>query len=154
MTKPSDPPVFFYFDNTAFSLRNRKGLKRFVVQIFKSKKRRLGGLIYVFSTDRRVLQINRQYLNHDFYTDVIAFDLSDTQRNVQGEVYISVDRVRQNASTFKVSFSRELHRVIVHAALHLCGYQDKTAGERATMKKEEDRYLAQYFKLFHVKHSA
>ena len=148
MTNSSDPPVFFHFDSTTFSLRNRKKLKNFVAQIFNSKKRGLASLTYVFSTDRKVLQINRQYLNHDFFTDVIAFDLSDTRRNLQGEVYISIDRVRQNAKTFNVSFSDELHRVIFHAALHLCGYRDKTTREKATIKKEEDRYLAEYFKCF------
>jgi probable rRNA maturation factor len=154
MTRPADPAVFFYFDDVTFSLRNRKRLKHFVAKIFKSKKKILGRLTYIFSTDRRILQINRQYLNHDFYTDVIAFDLSDTPRSVHGEVYISIDRVKQNANTFNVTISEELYRVIVHAALHLCGYRDKTASERATMKIEEDRYLAQYLKLFHVKQSS
>jgi probable rRNA maturation factor len=154
MTRPADPAVFFYFDDVTLSLRNRKRLKHFVAKIFKSKKKILGRLTYIFSTDRRILQINRQYLNHDFYTDVIAFDLSDTPRSVHGEVYISIDRVKQNANTFNVTISEELYRVIVHAALHLCGYRDKTASERATMKIEEDRYLAQYLKLFHVKQSS
>jgi rRNA maturation RNase YbeY len=114
---------------------------------------KLGGLSYVFSTDREVLRINRDYLKHDFRTDVITFDLSDSKQEVQGEVYISVDRVKQNAKHFKVTFSQELYRVIFHAALHLCGYDDKNSGQRATMKKEENKYLAQYSKLFHVKQS-
>ena len=124
-----------------------------MAQIFKAKKKRLASLTYVFSTDRRVLEINRQYLNHDFFTDVIAFDLSDTRRDVQGEVYVSIDRVKQNARTYNVSFSDELYRVLFHAALHLCGYRDKTTRDKAIMKKEEDRYLAEYFTLFHVKHN-
>ena len=152
MTNSFDPPIFFHFDNTSFSLRNRKRLKNFVAQIFKSKKKGLVSLTYVFSTDRRVLEINRQYLNHDFFTDVITFNLSDSGRDVQGEVYVSTDRVRQNSKTFNVSFSGELYRVMFHAALHLCGYRDKTTKEKAIMKKEEDRCLAEYFALFHVKH--
>ncbi|TMI83198.1 MAG: rRNA maturation RNase YbeY, partial [Bacteroidetes bacterium] len=75
MTKPSNPPIFFHFDNTAFSLRNRNRLKHFIVQIFTVKKKKLGCLNYVFSNDRELLKINRKYLNHDSYTDVIAFDL-------------------------------------------------------------------------------
>jgi probable rRNA maturation factor len=145
MTKPVHHPIFFHFDHTAFSLRNRTRLKFFLAQIFKSKKKRLHHLRYIFSTDRKVLQINREYLNHDFFTDVIAFDLSDTGQDVQGEVYISIDRVRQNANTFMVSFSEELCRVMFHAALHLCGYRDDTTRDKAIMKKEEDRYLAKYF---------
>ena len=153
MTKPSNPPIFFHFDNTAFSLRNRNRLKHFIVQIFTVKKKKLGCLNYVFSNDREVLRINRKYLNHDSYTDVIAFDLSDTDQEVQGEIYVSIDRIKQNARTFNVSFSEELHRVIFHAVLHLCGYRDKTIDERMVMRAEENRYLTRYFKLFHVKQS-
>ena len=119
--------------------------------MFKAKKKKLAALNYVFSTDREVLRINREYLNHDLYTDVIAFDFSDTGLEVQGEIYISVDRVRQNAKTFDVPFDEELHRVIFHGALHLCGYRDKANDERAIMMKEETQYLAQYFRMFHVK---
>ena len=108
-------------------------------------------MIYVFSTDRDVLKINRQYLSHDFYTDVITFNLSDGW-DIEGEVYLSVDRIKENAKAFNVSFSYELHRVIFHAALHLCGYGDKTTGDKVIMRKEEDRYLSEYFALFHVKH--
>ena len=153
MTKARNPIILFHFDYAAFALKNRKRLKHFIARIFESKKKNLAGLTYVFTTDRYLLKINRKYLDHDFYTDVIAFDLSETPAHVQGEIYISMNRVRQNASIFKVSLSEELHRVMFHAALHLCGYGDKTAGEKETMKKEEDRYLAQYFKLFHVKQS-
>ena len=151
MTKRSNAPIYFHFDNTAFSLRNRNKLKHFIAQIFKDKKKKLGFMSYVFSTDREVLKINRKYLNHNFHTDVITFDLSDTRLVVEGETYISIDRVKQNAKTYNVPISEELHRVIFHAALHLCGYDDRTTGERAIMKKEENRYLARYFELFHVK---
>ena len=152
MTKPSEPPISFYFQKTTFSLRNRKKLKHFIAKIFRSKKKKLGGLIYIFSTDRNVLKINRQYLNHDFYTDVITFNLSDGP-DIEGEVYLSVDRIKENAKKFNVSFAEELHRVMFHAALHLCGYGDKTVSEKASMRKQENGYLAEYFKLFHVKHS-
>jgi probable rRNA maturation factor len=145
MTKAPDPPISFYFDNTTFSLRNRKRLKYFLAQIFKSKRRKLTLVCFVFSTDRKVLKINRKFLNHNFYTDVITFNLSHG-RDIEGEVYLSVDRIRENAKRFEVSFSHEMHRVIFHAVLHLCGYGDKTRGEKATMRKQENRYLAQYFK--------
>ena len=153
MTKPFDPQISFYFHKTAFSLRNRRKLKHFIAEIFRAKKKSLGGLTYVFSTDRDVLKINRQYLNHDFYTDVITFNLSNG-RHIQGEVYLSVDRIKENAKKFNVSFTEELHRVIFHAVLHLCGYSDKSNSEKASMRKQENEFLAQYFKLFHVKHSA
>jgi probable rRNA maturation factor len=148
MTNRSKAPIYFHFDNTAFSLRNRNKLKHFIVQILTIEKKKLGGLSYVFSTDRQVLKINRKFLNHDFYTDVITFDLSNTTTAVEGEIYISIDRVKQNAKNYNAPFSEELHRVIFHAVLHLCGYDDKTTDDRAVMKKKENRYLARYFNSF------
>jgi len=151
MTNRSSPTIHFYFDNVAFSFRNRNKLKHFISQIFKANKKKLATLSYVFSTDREVLRINRSYLNHDFYTDVIAFDLSETGLEIQGEIYISVDRVRQNAKTFHVPFNEELHRVIFHGTLHLCGFRDKASADRAIMMNEETRCLTRYLQMFHVK---
>ena len=92
-----------------------------------------------------MLEINRQFLTHDFYTDIITFDLSETNA-IQAEIYISVDRVRDNALKLGVSFKSELHRVIFHGVLHLCGYKDKTKGEKEKMRDKEEFYLARYFK--------
>src|SRR5215471_11602329 len=127
MTTSSEPPVFFHYNNTVFSLKDRKKLKRFIALLLKENKKSLGALSYIFTTDREVLRINREYLKHNFYTDVITFDLSESRQEMRGEVYISIDRVKDNAKAFNVSFSEELHRVIFHAALHLCGFDDKTA---------------------------
>jgi rRNA maturation RNase YbeY len=143
MTKP---PIHFHFDNITFAFPNRNKLKHFIAQMFKANKRKLAVLNYVFSTDREVVKINREYLNHDFYTDVIAFDLSDSGLKVEGEIYISVDRVRQNAKTFDVPFYEELHRVIFHGTLHLCGYSDKSSSEKKEMRQKEAFYLALYLK--------
>jgi rRNA maturation RNase YbeY len=98
----------------------------------------------VFCSDRELLKINRTFLKHDFYTDIITFDLSES-KTIQGEIYISVDRVRDNARKLETTFNSELHRVIFHGALHLCGYKDKDKQSRLKMRVREEYYLNQYF---------
>lgn len=136
---------FFYNDASPY-LPNRQKLKGFIATIFtKEGKRKLAGLNYIFCTDEYLLQVNRDFLQHDYYTDIITFDLSDTPKQVSGEIYISVDRVKDNALAQQVSFTQELHRVIFHGALHLCGYKDKKPAEVKAMRSAEDKYLDLYF---------
>lgn len=138
--------VKFFYNEIAPYLPNRQKLKGFIAAIFtKEGKRKLDGLNYIFCTDEYLLQVNRDFLQHDYYTDIITFDLSDTAQRVSGEVYISVDRVKDNAATHGVSFTEELHRVIFHGALHLCGYKDKKPAEVKAMRSAEDKYLGLYF---------
>ncbi len=98
---------------------------------------------YIFCTDKALLNINQQFLSHDFYTDIITFDLSDSKA-IQAEIYISVDRVKENAQNLGVSFKSELHRVIFHGVLHLCGYRDKKVEEIKGMRRKEEFYLKKY----------
>ena len=93
-----------------------------------------------------MLNINRQFLNHDYYTDIITFNLSGSKRQIEGEVYISIDRVKDNAAILSQSIKQELHRVIFHGALHLCGYKDKSKYDIDKMRKMEDKYLKAFFK--------
>jgi probable rRNA maturation factor len=137
--------VHFFFPTPCPQLKNRLKLRAFIPKIFKKEGRALKTLEYVFTSDEEVLEINRTYLKHDFYTDIITFDLSGEQ-GIEGTIYISVDRVQDNARNLTVRFVEELHRVIFHGALHLCGYRDKTKTEIQEMRKEENRYLALYFK--------
>lgn len=102
-------------------------------------------LSYIFCSDASLLAMNQQFLQHDTYTDIITFDLSETDTEVVGEIYISVDRIQENASKFKVDFVDELHRVIFHGALHLCGFGDKKAADKAEMRRQEDAVLEAYF---------
>jgi len=132
--------ISFFFDNTSVTLKNRTGLKSFIEGVFKREKKQLVSLNYIFCTDKRLLEINMQCLNHDYYTDIITFDLSESKA-IEGEVYISVDRVRDNAKGLSVSLQEELARVMIHGALHLCGYRDKTNAEKATMRTKENYYL-------------
>ena len=138
------PAIHFFFEIKNISLRERNRLKQFILSIFKAEKKKCVGLTYIFCSDKRLLEINRQFLDHDFYTDIITFDLSDKKGELIGEVYISTDRVRDNAKTFGEKFNAELHRVIFHGALHLCGYRDKTAKEKSQMTAKEEFYLKKY----------
>jgi len=129
-------------------LEGRRRLSAFVQQIVH---RHLEGirkinLSYIFCTDDYLLDINIRYLNHNTLTDIITFDLSDTETEVAGEIYISVDRVNENAKKFGVAYNEELHRVIFHGALHLCGFKDKTKADAEEMRNQENVCLADYQK--------
>jgi probable rRNA maturation factor len=139
------PTIWFHFEKK-ISLRNRRGIKTTLVALFKREGKRLAGLRYIFVSDNRLLEINRQFLQHDFYTDIITFPLSGPRKPIIAEVYISVDRIRGNAREFGTTIKMELLRVIFHGALHLCGYGDKTPAQERKMRQLEDKYL-----VFHVK---
>ncbi|HVU97210.1 MAG TPA: rRNA maturation RNase YbeY [Puia sp.] len=139
----NNPSIQFNFLE-AISLTERTRLKRFLIALFKRERKALADLQYIFCSDPYLLEINRQFLHHDFYTDIITFDLSEKGRPTSGEIYISVDRVRDNARNFDSTLKKELHRVIFHGALHLCGFKDKTPKEELEMRKTEEKYLALY----------
>ncbi len=137
--------VQFFFLKHNISLKQRRALKHFIQDIFKKEKRKLDNLIYVFCSDNYLLEINKSHLQHDYYTDIITFDLSETHGSITGEIYISTDRVRDNAKSLGVSINEELHRVIFHGALHLCGYKDKTPRDAKEMRAAEEKNLSAYF---------
>lgn len=116
-------------------------MKSFIESLFKKEKRKLGSINYIFCTDKRLLEINQQFLQHDFYTDVISFDLSESN-TIIAEVYISIDRVKENAMNLGSPFKRELYRVIFHGALHLCGFEDKTAKQVKQIREKEGFYIS------------
>lgn len=136
---------FYFFDRNPV-LKERTRLKVFIERLFTIEKKKLANLSYIFCSDEHLLTINKNFLKHDFYTDVITFDLSSSKNEIEGEIYISVDRIKDNANTEGVSFKEELHRVIFHGALHLCGYKDKKIRERVEMRKKEDYNLLRYIK--------
>ena len=146
MDNQKSTKVHFFSPDIRSNLKNTADLKLFIESIFRKEKRRLSSINYIFCSDKTILEINKKYLNHDFYTDVITFNLSPNNKPVTAEVYISVDRVRENAKKLRVSIKSELHRVLFHAALHLCGYNDKKEKDIELMRKKEDMLLIQYFK--------
>jgi probable rRNA maturation factor len=129
---------------TPTTLKNRTALKLFIQQLFKAEKQAFESLNYVFCTDDYLLTINQQYLNHNYYTDIITFNLANKNQPVIGDIYISIDRVKDNAITHNYTFTQELHRVILHGALHLCNYTDKTKAAQLTMRQKENHYLNKY----------
>lgn len=127
------------------NLPNRKQLKRFIPTIFYKEGKSIESLSIIFCSDEFLLEMNKQHLHHDFYTDIITFDLSESKKSpIIGELYISIDRVKENASTNSVTISNELIRVIFHGALHLCGYKDKSSKHIIEMRRKENEYLGLY----------
>lgn len=137
--------VHFFSHDIPPNLKNAPKLKHFIESIFKMESQSLDSINYIFCSDRVILEINKKYLNHDFYTDVITFDLSPNNKAISAEVYISIDRIRDNAKQLELSIKSELHRVLFHAALHLCGYNDKKKKDRELMRKRENDLLSKYF---------
>jgi probable rRNA maturation factor len=140
---PSQSKVCFFYQGVKVTLQHRTRLKNYILSIFKKEGKKLLSINYIFCTDKALLEINRQFLSHDFYTDIITFDLSDANE-VQAEIYISVDRVKDNAKKLGVSFKSEMHRVIFHGVLHLCGYKDKSKQDKEQMRRMENFYLSKY----------
>ena len=144
MSSKGKPKVNFHFADTRTKLPNRTILKSFLIDLFQSEGVELASLDYIFCSDPYLRQINIQYLQHDYNTDIITFPLSEDGQPVIGEIYISLDTVKDNAETYKVPQETELLRVIFHGALHLCGYGDKTKKEQTIMTGKEDQYLEKW----------
>lgn len=138
--------ILFFYNTVQPYLPHRAQLKLFIAKLFLAERKKLQSLNYIFCTDDFLLDVNKAYLNHDFFTDIISFELASKKEPTIGEIYISVDRVRENAKNLGCSFKEEIHRVIFHGALHLCGYKDKTVAEQNKMRNLEDQYLDLYFK--------
>ncbi len=132
--------ITFHIENIPFKLANRQKLKAWIKQVATEEGKTLGDINYIFCGDDYLLSVNKTYLNHDYFTDVITFDYSE-QSVISGDVFISVDTVRANAQEYSVSFENELYRVMVHGVLHLCGYKDASKSESLIMRKKEDLYL-------------
>ena len=123
-----------------FELKDVEHIESWLQNVADSEGFEIGELGYVFCSDAYLLEINQQFLDHDTYTDIVTFDYS-IGKVLSGELYISTDRVLENAAIFQVDFQTELNRVMVHGLLHMCGYGDKTADEIAVMRQKEDDYL-------------
>src|SRR4051794_306237 len=124
-------------------------LKQFIKHIFSSEGKELDTIDIIFCSDEYLLSMNKQFLQHDYFTDILTFDLSKDNSDITGEIYISIDRVKENAVVHNTTYLNELRRVIIHGVLHLCGYLDKTNNEQTLMTEKENNYLEQ-FEAFHV----
>ena len=130
---------------TEFAIENDEEISSWLSQVIISEDKKEGEINYIFCDDEYLLKINLEYLNHDTLTDIISFDYS-MGNELNGDIFVSVERVRDNANDFKVSFEEELRRVLVHGVLHYCGYKDKTEEDENIMRSKEDEKLA----MFHV----
>ena len=136
-----------YNYETEFELSNESVFSNWISNVIESENKKEGEINYIFCNDEYLLEINQQYLDHDTLTDIISFDYS-VGNELHGDIFISIERVRENADDFKVSFDEELKRVMIHGVLHYCGYKDKTDSDEQLMRSKEDEKI----KMFHVEH--
>jgi probable rRNA maturation factor len=136
--------INFHYQDTSFKLPHPRLTSDWLKKVAAKEKSVFQSLDYIFCSDEYLLNINKEYLQHDDLTDVITFNYGDPSnlKAIEGEVYISLDRITENARLYNTDFDTELHRVIVHGALHLFGYSDKSASQKAVMREKEDAYLS------------
>lgn len=133
--------IHLFEEDIKVNINQKRLLKSWIKQSIENEKKKLGTLNYIFCTDDYLLKMNIDYLNHDTLTDIITFDQSEVENLIEGDIFISVERVAENASKFNVSYFDELCRVMIHGALHLVGYKDKKKPEQEKMREKENFYL-------------
>lgn len=144
MVRDKVSKIQFNYLERSFHLPERTRLKEFILKLVDKEGPGVSFINYIFCSDSYLLKINKDFLNHDTYTDIITFQYTGPREPVQSDIYISIDRLRENARLYKTSFIRELYRVVFHGALHLCGYKDKSKTDTQLMRAKEDYYLSQY----------
>ncbi|GGH09995.1 rRNA maturation RNase YbeY [Mucilaginibacter phyllosphaerae] len=135
------PAITFHEEDISYTLKNKTAVRKWITDTITAEGYKLNELTYIFCTDEYLLQINQLYLDHDTYTDIITFDNSEQEGVIAGDIFISIERIRDNAAKFGVTDTQELHRVIIHGTLHLLGYLDKSPADKKKMTQKEDFYL-------------
>lgn len=133
--------ISFINEDVKSILKNKRVLKKWITEVIKSYNFKVGDLTYIFCSDEYILKVNIEYLNHDYYTDIITFDYVDSNV-ISGDMFISLDTVKSNSELFKTSYTEELHRVIIHGVLHLCGLKDKSKEDAIKMRSAEEKALS------------
>lgn len=139
------PSISFFSEDTAFKLIHPDKTIDWIRNVIHSEGFELVNVNYVFCSDQYLHKINVEYLSHDTYTDILTFDQSENEKGIEGDVYISVERVEENARSLDDNFEQELHRVMIHGILHLMGFTDKTQEQKMVMREKEDSCLSLYF---------
>ena len=134
--------IHFFSEDIAFKPKNPRKVKAWISKSIVKEKAFFKEINYIFCSDSYLLNLNKEYLNHNTLTDIITFDNSESKGELEGDIFISVERVKDNATRFNVSFEEELHRVMIHGVLHLLGYKDKTTSQRVLMRKKEEACLS------------
>jgi rRNA maturation RNase YbeY len=132
--------IFYETVDVSFPKIKRREYTHWIKRVIEHHNKMLGNITYIFCSDAEVLRINKNYLNHDYYTDIITFDYSKDDK-LSGDLFISLDTVKTNSEKFKTNYDEELRRVMIHGILHLCGYDDKTKVEKNEMREKEDNAL-------------
>jgi probable rRNA maturation factor len=146
--------VRFFSEGLDFTLKGKRLKQAWIKECIRLEKKRVAGLSFIFCSDSYLLEINKKYLKHNTLTDTVSFNYALGAKVVEGDVYISVERVLDNSVKYSVTFNEEISRVMIHGTLHLCGYSDKPAEEKVIMTKKENRYLTLQKSMFHVKPKA
>ena len=140
-------PIKFFTEDTKFNLKNENLIKNWVKGTIKSVNKNTGNINFIFTSDKHLLKINEEYLSHKYFTDIITFNYCEND-TVSGDVFISVETVKNNSSRFNVTFIEELHRVIIHGVLHLLGFDDQNDEEKVVIREKENYYLERLKNLF------
>ena len=143
-----EPQKINFYSENDFVLEDHRKYEKWIERVIASEGKKLEEISYIFCDDEYLLNLNEEFLKHDTYTDIITFDYS-VGKILQGDIYISTERVKENSDEFNVSFEEELRRVIIHGVLHLCGYKDKTKEQSLLMRQKEEEKM----ELFHVEQS-
>lgn len=133
--------IYFFSEDSDFIPKNNSALKKWIGYTVEREKRICGELNYIFTSDKYLLTINKEYLQHNYYTDIITFNYNNGNQ-INGDIFISIDTVENNSRLYSVSFKDELHRVVIHGVLHLLGYDDQTEMQKKQMREKENEYLA------------
>lgn len=134
--------INFFCEDVTFVVKDKTKVKNWIYQIIKQHDSKPQTINYIFCSDEYLREVNKQYLEHDYYTDIITFDQAENEGEVAGDLYISIDRIKDNAEQIGISFEQELHRVLIHGVLHLIGYDDLTDETEAQMRELENKALA------------
>lgn len=137
--------IYFHYKNTAFKIEDEAKITAWIASVFQNFKKTFEELNYIFCDDEYMLGINKQFLNHDTFTDIITFSNHEEKESIDSDIFISIERVKENAKEFNQSFEQELKRVMIHGALHLIGFNDKTKEEQKQMTEKEDYSLSLYY---------
>ncbi len=138
--------ILFFYNYTPFTLKERARLKSYLNELCRKERYRLFEIRIIFCDNKEIRDINRKFLNHNYITDIITFPFSEKDNPIEGEIYICVPRIKEQTKEWGSTFKEELHRVIFHGVLHLCGYNDKSPTEKLLMRERENHYLSKYFK--------
>ena len=137
-------PIYFHTEDISFLFKNKRKVSAWLKIVVSAFDKKIDTLNFIFCSDQYLLSINKFYLNHNYHTDIISFDYCDGKK-ISGDIFISIDRVKEYSSENNIHFNMEIHRVIVHGVLHLCGLNDKTEREKEKMRAQENKFLALFF---------